>query len=52
MAVGTREGKALPSVLDSYFYHRDDFIKASILELINNARFTIIKVSGNEGADE
>ena len=52
MAVSTKEGKALPSTLNSYLYHRDDFIKASILELINNARFTIIKVSGNEGVDE
>ena len=52
MAVSTKEGKALPSTLNSYLYHRDDYIKANVLELINNARFTIIKVSGNEGADE
>ena len=52
MAVNSKEGRALPNTLHSYLYHRDDFIKYSILELINNARFTIIKVSGNEGADE
>lgn len=52
MAVNSKEGRALPNTLNSYLYHRDDFIKYSILELINNARFTIIKVSGNEGVDE